>query len=132
MKKILCVFMVLLMIMFSGCGIIQKTSDLTIEDLKEMTQTEVIEETESVSDIIDETKDNSKEVDETIPSEELEEIEDEKVPQANISDESVEKEEDLLNENVNTVTFNDETVYAITTVNIRAGSNVNDVLPINI
>lgn len=131
MKNILALLLVLLMMMSSGCGIIQKTSDLTIEDLKEMTQIEPTKETESVSDVVDETEDDSEETEVT---EQLEEIEDEEVPQANISEESVEKEddkkEDVLEENVNTVTFKDvnETVYAITTVNIRAGSNVNDAL----
>ena len=131
MKNILALLLVLLMMMSSGCGIIQKTSDLTIEDLKEMTQIEPTKETESISDVVDETEDDSEETEVT---EQLEEIEDEEVPQANISEESVEKEddkkEDVLEENVNTVTFKDvnETVYAITTVNIRAGSNVNDAL----
>ena len=131
MKNILALLLVLLMTMSSGCGIIQKTSDLTIEDLKEMTQIESTKETESISDVIDETEDDSEETEIT---EQLEEIEDEEVPQANISEESVEKEddkkEDVLEENVNIVTFKDvnETVYAITTVNIRTGSSVNDAL----
>ena len=129
MKNILSILLVVLMLSTSGCGIIQKTSDLTIEDLK---GSEIVETVEDTKDVVEESENI---VDETVATESSVENTEDVVDETeeateNTTEEVTETVDGELDNQLSapsavTYTRVNETVYATTTVNVRSGPGSN-------